>query len=101
MTLTSKHAMGSYPPILHRLKREKDDHISGVQVNGGNGSQVITPADLFPTRGEPADFVVLHENHSLRSVALHPSFKRTTIKAGRVVARRKKLRWCLRLPQAR
>lgn len=45
--------------------------------------------------GDPADFVVLHENHDLRSVALHPSFERTTIKSGRVVARRKKWRWIL------
>lgn len=94
MTLTSKHAIGSYPLLYHRGKR-KDDHISGIQKSKGNSSQIIAPADLFPMHGDPADFVVLHENHNLRSAALHPSFERTTIKSGRVVARRKKWRWIL------
>ncbi|KAL5519955.1 hypothetical protein ACEPAG_1615 [Sanghuangporus baumii] len=43
---------------------------------------------LIPSIGSSADFVILHENQSLQSAVLEPCFSRTTIKNGRVVAKR-------------
>lgn len=42
-----------------------------------------------------ADFVLLHENDTLHSAALNPSFSRTTIRHGQVVARRVAQTWIL------
>ncbi|KAI0372165.1 Metallo-dependent hydrolase [Pilatotrama ljubarskyi] len=50
---------------------------------------------MTPTRGAPADFVLLHENDTLHSAALNPSFSRTTIRHGQVVARRVAQTWIL------
>ncbi|KAF5360476.1 hypothetical protein D9756_004727 [Leucocoprinus leucothites] len=101
VTLTSKRAIGLRLDRLHSpsdsvsSEERRSDRVPEAQKTEGYSFQEIIPADLFPTRGDPADFVVLHENHDLRSAALHPSFERTTIKAGRVVARRRKWRWIL------
>ena len=43
---------------------------------------------LFPAIGSPADFVILHKNKTVQSAALNPSYDRTTIKDGLVVATR-------------
>jgi hypothetical protein len=51
------------------------------------------PMDLFPTQGSPADFVILHGTETLLSAVLYPSYDRTTIRAGVIVARRKSNRW--------
>lgn len=51
--------------------------------------------DLLPTEGGPADFVVLHGTETLLSAVLHPSYDRTTIRAGVIVARRKSDSWFL------
>jgi hypothetical protein len=67
VTLTSKRAIG-----------EKEVHV-----------------DLLPTEGGPADFVILHGTNTLLSAVLHPSYDRTTIRAGVIVARRKSKRWFL------
>ncbi|EIW59523.1 Metallo-dependent hydrolase [Trametes versicolor FP-101664 SS1] len=50
---------------------------------------------ITPTRGMLADFVLLHENDTLHSAALNPSFSRTTIRHGQVVARRVAQTWIL------
>ena len=42
-----------------------------------------------------ADFVLLHENDTLHSAALNPSFSRTTIRHGVLVARRIQQSWIL------
>ncbi|THH08891.1 hypothetical protein EW145_g2390 [Phellinidium pouzarii] len=47
---------------------------------------------LIPQGGSPADFVILHGNHTLQSAVLDPSYDRTTIKSGKVVAWRKGIR---------
>ncbi|KAF7365249.1 Metallo-dependent hydrolase [Mycena venus] len=49
--------------------------------------------DLCITTDDPADFVILHDSPDLRSAALNPSYDRTTIRAGIVVARRQTSRW--------
>lgn len=51
--------------------------------------------DIFPYPGQPADFVILWDNITVRDVALAPSYDRTTIKNGRVVARRWARRWIM------
>lgn len=50
---------------------------------------------LTPTVGDPADFVILHGNASLQSVALNPTYNRTTIKGGVMVAKRRGTEWVL------
>ena len=50
---------------------------------------------LTPTPGMVADFVLLHDNDSLHAAALNPSFSRTTIRHGAVVARRIQQSWIL------
>ncbi|KAG6814261.1 hypothetical protein H0H92_015376 [Tricholoma furcatifolium] len=52
--------------------------------------------DLFPTSGDPADFVILHGAHSLSSAALNPPYDRTTIRAGVVVAGKHSSTWLLK-----
>ncbi|KAG7088457.1 hypothetical protein E1B28_012447 [Marasmius oreades] len=48
--------------------------------------------DLAPNVGDPADFVILHGTRTLAQAVLNPSYDRTTIKAGVVVARRQSKR---------
>ncbi|KAF8895390.1 hypothetical protein BD779DRAFT_1668671 [Infundibulicybe gibba] len=48
---------------------------------------------LFPMRGDPADFVIVHGNENLRSVVLNPGYDRTTVLGGVVVSRRRAQRW--------
>ncbi|RDB18021.1 Cytosine deaminase [Hypsizygus marmoreus] len=48
---------------------------------------------LFPTRGDPADFVILHGTETLQSAVLHPAWDRTTIRAGVMVSRRQTQVW--------
>ncbi|KXN88246.1 Cytosine deaminase [Leucoagaricus sp. SymC.cos] len=99
VTLTSRRALGFgskylIPVTQSTASGEKDrENVPKAEGDQRGGTQAPIPVDLFPTRGDPADFVVLHDNSSLRSAALHPSFERTTIKNGRVVARRRKWRW--------
>ncbi|PIL22531.1 hypothetical protein GSI_15220 [Ganoderma sinense ZZ0214-1] len=50
---------------------------------------------LTPAPGMVADFVLLHENDTLHSAALNPSFSRTTIRHGVLVARRLQQSWIL------
>ncbi|GJE98279.1 cytosine deaminase-like protein [Phanerochaete sordida] len=56
-----------------------------ARVATGNAS----PSSLFPQVGDVADFVVLHDNPSVQDAACNPCYDRTTIKNGRVVARRR------------
>ena len=51
------------------------------------------PTALTPVVGNVADFVLLHENDSLTSAALNPSYTRTVIKGGRIVATRRTDKW--------
>ncbi|TBU28610.1 Metallo-dependent hydrolase [Dichomitus squalens] len=50
---------------------------------------------LTPSPGMVADFVLLHDNDSVHSAALNPSFSRTTIRHGVMVARRIQQSWIL------
>ncbi|EIN12834.1 Metallo-dependent hydrolase [Punctularia strigosozonata HHB-11173 SS5] len=47
------------------------------------------PAGLAPQVADRADFVILHDNDSVQSAALSPSYARTTIKSGTLVAQRR------------
>lgn len=49
----------------------------------------------MPRVGDRADFVLLHDNNNLQSAACDPCYTRTTIRAGRVVARRVSHVWHL------
>jgi len=48
---------------------------------------------LMPQIGDPAEFVILHENDSLQSVVCNPGYDRTTIYRGEVVAKRSSTNW--------
>ncbi|KAI0335897.1 Metallo-dependent hydrolase [Cubamyces sp. BRFM 1775] len=50
-------------------------------------------SSMTPSPGAPADFVLLHENDTLHAAALSPSFSRTTVRQGRVVACRVARTW--------
>ncbi|KAJ7644110.1 hypothetical protein FB45DRAFT_824055 [Roridomyces roridus] len=43
--------------------------------------------------GDPADFVIVHDTPDLQAAVLSPSYDRTVIKAGKVVARRETTTW--------
>ncbi|KAJ7780627.1 hypothetical protein DFH07DRAFT_910153 [Mycena maculata] len=49
--------------------------------------------DLCISTNDPADFVILHGTPNLQTAVLNPSYDRTTIRAGTVVARRHTSRW--------
>lgn len=51
------------------------------------------PQGLYPQEGDPADFVIVHETQTLNQAVLNPSYDRTTIRSGMVVARRLTERW--------
>ncbi|PPR07781.1 hypothetical protein CVT26_014966 [Gymnopilus dilepis] len=55
--------------------------------------QESVPHDLSPDVDDPADFVILHGQPTLRCAVLNPGFDRTTIKAGKVVASRRSTTW--------
>lgn len=98
--MISKQAIGLEPCSLaaaSETSMDEGEDDSGVSSSlgsekGAHATRTL-PTDLFPTRGDPADFVILHDNKTLRSVALNPSFERTTIKNGKVIARCQKRRW--------
>ncbi|KAF9267454.1 Metallo-dependent hydrolase [Marasmius fiardii PR-910] len=54
--------------------------------------------DVSPSVGDPADFVILHGTTTLAQAVLNPSYGRTTIKAGEVIARRQTERFVYGLP---
>ncbi|PCH40093.1 Metallo-dependent hydrolase, partial [Wolfiporia cocos MD-104 SS10] len=66
-----------------------------ITLNSRAAIGAATPKSLIPAKGDKADFVLLHGNESLYFAALNPSFSRTTIKNGRVVAKRRASRWIL------
>lgn len=53
----------------------------------------LASASLVPQVGDPADLLLLHDNYDVQSAVCNPSYTRTTIKAGRVVARRERRTW--------
>ena len=61
---------------------------SKLAIGDTSSSTLDEPLSLLPLQGQPADFVILHDNHDIQSAALSPCFSRTTIKGGKVVARR-------------
>ncbi|OSX59873.1 hypothetical protein POSPLADRAFT_1149833, partial [Postia placenta MAD-698-R-SB12] len=69
--------------------------VEAVTVNARTAIGVPGPRSLMPAIGGPADFVLLHDNDSMYSAALDPSYSRTTIKGGVVVAKRYTSRWLL------
>ncbi|KAI0269776.1 hypothetical protein BC834DRAFT_863300 [Gloeopeniophorella convolvens] len=54
---------------------------------GGDG------AGLVIREGQTADFVLLHDNNTVQSAVLRPSYARTTIRNGAVIAKRRVSRW--------
>ncbi|KAJ6559222.1 hypothetical protein DFH09DRAFT_523309 [Mycena vulgaris] len=56
------------------------------------GQQAI-PQNLCVSTNDPADFVILHGTPNLQSAVLNPSYDRTTIRRGVVVARRHTSKW--------
>ncbi|THV05297.1 Metallo-dependent hydrolase [Dendrothele bispora CBS 962.96] len=74
VTLTSKLAIGLGPD----------------QVNAQSQGQSLSPAP-----GSPADFVILHNTRTLRDAVLNPSYDRTTIYQGQIVAKRTSDKWVL------
>ncbi|KJA16935.1 hypothetical protein HYPSUDRAFT_192615 [Hypholoma sublateritium FD-334 SS-4] len=58
-------------------------------------SEEDVPGDLALRVGDRADFVILHGHATLQSVVLNPSFDRTTVKAGTLVAYTRSSRWLL------
>jgi hypothetical protein len=50
--------------------------------------QINAPSSLVPVQNDPADFVIIHEAQTIQQVVLNPGYDRTTIKAGKVVAKR-------------
>ncbi|KAI0917344.1 hypothetical protein AcW1_007440 [Taiwanofungus camphoratus] len=88
------------------IQRDCRSLIEAVTLNaktaiglGGYGEGRVTEGTslaahgLVPTVGDIADFVVLHDNDSMYSAALNPSFSRTTIKNGVVIAQRFERKW--------
>ncbi|KAJ3910589.1 Metallo-dependent hydrolase [Lentinula edodes] len=55
--------------------------------------QTNVPLELYPQRGDIADFVILHGIQTLRQAVLNPPYDRTTIRNGIVVAHRRTRRW--------
>ncbi|KAJ7288366.1 hypothetical protein C8J57DRAFT_1279966 [Mycena rebaudengoi] len=49
--------------------------------------------DLAISKDDPADFVILHGTPDLQAAALNPSYERTTVRSGVVVARRRVSKW--------
>ncbi|KAJ6584937.1 hypothetical protein B0H19DRAFT_1107295 [Mycena capillaripes] len=49
--------------------------------------------DLCVATNDPADFVILHNSPNLQSAVLNPSYDRTTVRSGVIVARRHTTRW--------
>ncbi|KAJ3519450.1 hypothetical protein NM688_g9299 [Phlebia brevispora] len=70
--------------------------IEAVTVNArhaiGSGT---AGTSLTPQVGDPADFVLLHDNGDVQAAACNPCFSRTTVKAGRIVSRREGHCWHL------
>ncbi|KAH7909903.1 hypothetical protein BJ138DRAFT_1088682 [Hygrophoropsis aurantiaca] len=50
-------------------------------------------SELVPQIGDLADFVIVHEARRWQSTVLNPTFDRTTVYRGRIVAQRKAQRW--------
>ncbi|KIK69562.1 hypothetical protein GYMLUDRAFT_33937 [Collybiopsis luxurians FD-317 M1] len=51
------------------------------------------PLELYPQEGDLADFVILHGTKTLQQAVLNPAYDRTTIRYGRIVARRRAKKW--------
>jgi len=59
-----------------------------------------TDHPLRVARGDRADLVLLHANTSVRAAVLRPSFARTTVRSGRIVATRHVRSGLVRAPRA-
>ena len=84
-------ARGASLPLTYPFTQESVILHSRTAI-GEKGSAGLS---LVPRVGDPADFVLLHENHDAQSAACSPSYTRTTIKAGRVVSCRESRTWHL------
>ncbi|KAH9936317.1 uncharacterized protein B0H18DRAFT_1081958 [Fomitopsis serialis] len=74
-------------------KRGCQTLVEAVTITARKAIAARGPASLFPAKGDAADFVLLHENDSLYSAALNPSYTRTVIKDGEIVATRRADKW--------
>ncbi|KAH9891652.1 Metallo-dependent hydrolase [Cubamyces lactineus] len=105
VTLTARLAIsgapkGSYDPHPHPHSHSPHSHSphSHSPYPHPSPSHTHSPfpfQSMTPTPGAPADFVLLHENDSMHAAALRPSFARTTVRQGRVVACRVARAWIL------
>jgi len=67
--------------------------VEAITLNSRTAIGLPSPGSLRPAEGDIADFVFLPDSDSLYSAALNPSYSRTTIKGGVVVAKRQTSRW--------
>jgi len=81
-SLTSKNVSFYFPPQA-AVTRTSKQAIGLPEV----------ALDLIPSQGDRADFVILHDSQSVQQAVLSPSYDRTTIRAGRVVAVRRSTAW--------
>ncbi|KAI0055234.1 hypothetical protein BV25DRAFT_1815914, partial [Artomyces pyxidatus] len=72
-------------PLSHQSNAQESVSVAAKAAIAVNNSP---PPSLRPQCGDIADFVLLHDNDTLRDAALRPSYARTTIRAGIVVASR-------------
>ncbi len=70
------------------FKKESITTASKLAIGDYHLNALDDPLTLLPTPGQPANFVILHDNPDVQSAVLSPCYSRTTIKDGKVVARR-------------
>ncbi|KAI8969640.1 Metallo-dependent hydrolase [Trametes punicea] len=88
ITLNARLAIGAIP---HDHPHHKARSVSPSHAHAYPGPHL----SMTPTPGTLADFVLLHDNDTMHAAALNPSFSRTTIRRGQVVARRVAQTWIL------
>ncbi|OSD07218.1 Metallo-dependent hydrolase, partial [Trametes coccinea BRFM310] len=91
----SSHSSHSPPHSHHSSSHSPSPHPSTSSSASSAHPHPYPYLSMTPTPGTPADFVLLHENDSVHGAALNPSFSRTTIRHGVVVARRVAQTWVL------
>ncbi|KAH8114332.1 Metallo-dependent hydrolase [Phellopilus nigrolimitatus] len=69
------------------------DLLEAVSIGSKRAIGLDGATGLVPSVGTAADFVVLHDNHTVQAAALEPCYDRTTIKGGKMVAWRKSSQW--------
>jgi hypothetical protein len=70
--------------IDEQLNKKRSVTVTSKRAIG----QTNVPSSFFPVQNDPADFVIVHEANTIQQVVLNPGYDRTTINAGKVVAKR-------------